>query len=346
MKKAIYSFLIAACMLLMLSMTALADWSGDGMSGGQSSAGGYGATGASYNKTGYLIYVADTTGHRVTGTKIVFWPWNGSFSGVTDYTGLKTKAGEFYNDRQDTVVPWGTPLFSYDGTDAMVSNEPIIKQFVVSPYGDCESGGEYLIRGYLGASDAMWDTFKSGDYYLCIEGVMWCGVYGEGWTDTCSGVFAGTSRTWGEKTTNRTNMGKYTHFFLANALYMTQPWMGLTVPSSFLSGKPYYTPDDLKYPSGRGMVAYKIGDWEGGSDLLVKVYQTNDNSVITHDKTEFVSTSKTPTIAQEADYVPIAWETSKEDAATHPRNPLPWDDVRDTSTHTRSGSPSNPPTLT
>ena len=346
MKKFFKALLLAACMSLMLSVTALADWSGDGMSGGQSSAGGYGSTGASYTKTGYLVYVADTTGHKMSGTDIVFWPWNGSIDSSVLLTGVKTKVGEFFNYIESEVVPWGTPLFNYDSSDVMISNEPVIKQFVVSPYGTYPSGGEYIMKEYLGVTDAMFAAFEADDYYLCIEGVMWCGVYGEGWEDTCTGVFAGTSRTWGEKTTNRTNMGKYTHFFLANALYMTQPWMGLTVPSSFLSGKPYYTPDDLRYPSGRGMVAYKIGDWEGGSDLLVKVYQTNDNSVITHDKTEFVSTSKTPTIAQEADYIPIAWETSKEDAATHPRNPLPWDTVRDTSTHSRSGTPSNPPTLT
>ena len=183
MKKAFYSFLIAACMLLMLSMTALADWSGNGMSGGQSSAGGYGSTGASYTKTGYLVYVADNTGHKVTGTKIVFWPWNGSIDSSVLLTGVKTKVGEFFNYIESEVVPWGTPLFNYDSSDVMVSNEPIIKQFVVSPYGDCESGGEYLLRKYLGASDAMWDTFTSGDYYLCIEGVMWCGVYDVGRED-------------------------------------------------------------------------------------------------------------------------------------------------------------------
>ena len=354
MKKILKTLLFVACMTLFFSVTVFAeggDYSGSNHSGGESGSTTeeYRNHGASYNKTGYLIYVADSTGLKVTGTRIVFWPWNGSIDSSVRLTGVKTKAGEFYNRKADVPIPWGTPLFNYDSSDNMISYEPTIRQFVTSPYGGYPSGGQYLIQEYLdtnGMDEAAWEAFVSNDYYLCIEGVLWCGIWDESWGGySGAGHFAGTSQTWGAKTSNRTKMGKYTHLFLANALYMTEPWMGLTVPSSFLDDNPFYTPDELAYPSGRGMVAYRVGEG-GGSDLMVKVYQTNDNSVITHDKTEFVSTSKNPTIAQEADYVPIAWETSKEDAATHPRSPLPWDTVRDTSTHTRSGTPSNPPTLT
>lgn len=324
MKRVLKAFILTLIMVLTFSMTALAGTDDNfGGEDGRSGNGGY-ADGASWEKTGYLIYVSDNTGQSVS--PIIFITYDGSIPASRvgariNMTGLKTRFGERFTTFKTVPVEWGLPVFNSDAS----SNSEAIRSWLVSPYREFSSGTHWLLENYLNYDADQIYEFIEGDYYLNIEGVLWCGIYSGSEYAEPRTVYVGTAKTWAEKTDKHTYMSKYTHENLPNALHYVEPWLGLSVPTD-TSGR--HTSEEITDNVGYGIVSLRGIDALGTSveytHKVVKVYLDADGTV---DNTTYSSCTNQPAITDEGEYSVIAWETSKNDCLTTSSSAT-WNEVR------------------
>ncbi|MBQ7775201.1 MAG: tyrosine-type recombinase/integrase [Lachnospiraceae bacterium] len=324
MKRVLKAFILTLIMVLTFSMTVFAGTDDNfGGEDGRSGNGSY-ADGASWKKTGYLIYVSDNTGSSVS--PIIFITYDGSIPASRvgariNMTGLKTRFGERFTTFKTVPVEWRLPVFNSDAS----SNSEAIRSWLLSPYHDCDTGAGWVLKNYLNYTDEEVLEFLGGDYYLNIEGVLWCGVYSGSTYVTPKTVFVGTAKTWAEMTDKHTYMAKYTHENLPNSLHYVESWLGLSVPTD-ISGR--HTSEEILGNVGYGIVSLRgIDALDVSTEYthkVVKVYLEADGTV---DHTTYSSCTNQPAISDEGEYSVIAWETSKNDCPTT-SSTASWNEVR------------------
>ena len=173
-----------------------------------------GKDGASIQRSGFIIYVSDGSGHAVS--KIVAISSMGvepkSSSGAPRKNVLYTTFGESVNDFQwETKPAWGGSPFTTTGTaiTAWLKNPQTLA--------NGNPGWYYVCTSILGMSeDEAMALADKQEMYMNVETWMGGGYY-VGMTHT--GVFlVADSSTWGKYTQPNNRLGLYTHDKLVNGV--------------------------------------------------------------------------------------------------------------------------------
>lgn len=223
-----------------------------------------GKDGASVQRSGFIIYVSDGSGHAVS--KIVAISSMGvephSSSGAPEIVKMSTTFGEPVNDIQWGTKPaWGGSPFTTTGTaiTAWLKNS--------QPIANGEAGWFYICTAVLGMSeDEAMALADKQEMYMNVETWMGGGLY-VGMHHT--GVFlVADSSTWGKYTQPNNRLGLYTHGKLVNGVAYRESWLGLSVPS-FLKGK--HPSSELTGMVGLGISSIRL---KPGDRQVIKCYYT------------------------------------------------------------------------
>lgn len=273
---------------------------GTGGSGSEGSQDMTGRDGASDVKTLFLIYTCDSSGHATSPivARSTFGNEPISTSGAPIIQILTTRFGQKVTKKQfdGQMIAWGMPPFNAKG----MGNGDAIKQWLLSPFGEFDSGAEYVCRNYLDYSyDEFLEWASKEDSYLCIESGMYAGAYRGsshmGW------VLAGATTDWARLVQQTNYLGRYTHGNLPNSLAFDQNWLGLAPPSDISSKHPS---EVILSSQGYGIIAVKPVE---GDRQLVKVYRTAGSV----DRTTYSSCGESVALNNEGSYKLVEWQTSK-----------------------------------
>ena len=256
-----------------------------------------GKDGASVQRSGFIIYVSDGSGHAVS--KIVAISSMGtepqSSSGAPRVDMLYTTFGEAVNTFQWGTKPaWGGSPFTTTGTaiTAWLKNS--------QPIADGEPGWYYICMDVLGMSrDEALALADKQEMYLNVETWMGGGYY-VGMTHT--GVFlVADSSTWGAVTQPNNRLGLYTHDKLVNGVAYRESWLGLSVPSS-LKGK--HPSSELTGMVGLGISSIRL---KPGDRQVIKCYYTAGKL----DSTSYSFADESYEIKDEGSYKAKDWFVSE-----------------------------------
>lgn len=256
-----------------------------------------GKDGASVQRSGFIIYVSDGSGHAVS--KIVAISSMGvepkSSSGAPKATMMFTTFGEPVNELQwETKPAWGGSPFTTTGTaiTAWLKNS--------QPIADGEAGWYYICMNVLGMSrDEALALADKQEMYLNVETWMGGGLY-VGMTHT--GVFlVADSSTWGKYTQPNNRLGLYTHDKLVNGVAYRESWLGLSVPSS-LKGK--HPSSELTGMVGLGISSIRL---KPGDRQVIKCYYTAGKL----DSTSYSFADESYEIKDEGSYKAKDWFVSE-----------------------------------
>lgn len=257
--------------------------------------------GASYGKTGYIIYASDESGHPNTPNhSVVFVSSYGNMpsgkNGNSFIDGRQTRFGDEVNTIVYNPVVWGFAPFS-SGGDGMGD---AIGDWLTSDYKDGYTGAQWILTNYMGMSDEAVNAYvaKEGNY-MNVEAVMWAGIYNG--TSYSGQTFCGTARTWAIMTDSRNFLGRYTHQNVPNSLVYDKSWLGLAVPGDIVNR---HESGEITAPVGYGIVSVRC---KPGDKEIIKVYRTK--GVV--DQTTYGSCDKHVTIKDEGSYKVKKWHVSK-----------------------------------
>lgn len=265
--------------------------------------------GASRRRTGFIIWASDGDGNKKSD--VVFVPTYGnsiSWRETSTHIDRLINISKSGINRKilDNPVPWSSGPFDEDVKSAMDG-------FVMSPYGEYESGGEWILFHYLGMSETEVDDFMEIDEpHLNIESVMTAGIYEQ--SHFTGYVITTTARGWASVTEKDNYLNKYTHGNLPNSLHLVEPWMNLRVvtnpsgmhKSSEILAQPYL---------GYGLASYRLVPAE---NQVVKVY-TSGGGVV--DDTIYTSCSKNYKIEQDGDYKVKRWSVGADKTTVTGKQP-------------------------
>lgn len=218
----------------------------------------------SWGKTGWLIYITDTSGQLCSDVTFVSaggnLPDDGNY--YPDY--LTTRIGNAYPNFNNlyTNAEWGAPFL--DGGAARGAQ---IKQELTTSnsYNGVDTNGLYVIKKYLGESALS--LFKSSpNYYLVLETCAWHRIFTGNYQDNYAVASAsGWARL--EQDSNMTPTGDpYTGWMDNGALqisaYLDKDWEGLpAVPTDLgvsVDNPSTYIPNStLSSNLGYGMIAIR-----------------------------------------------------------------------------------------
>ena len=296
--KRLISLLLAAIMFLSIPITSFADGmeenSGEG-SGSQGTQAVY--DGASYAKTGYLIYGSDASGHA--NTPVVFVSSFGTMpsgkAGSIYVENLVTRFGNSVNKRITEPVAFGFPPFNNGGNGMGKA----VTNWLTSDYRNGQTGASYVLMNYFGMTEAEADDYVTKENYINVESVMWAGWYqGSAYTGI---TYCSTAKGWSQLVDSRNYIGRYTNQTLPNSLVYDQSWLGLGVPSDITNR---HESPEIAAPVGYGIVSVRC---KPGDKEIIKVYRTQ--GVV--DQTTYGSCDKHVTIKDEGSYKAKKWFVSR-----------------------------------
>lgn len=312
----------------------------------------------SYTKTGYLVYVVNSSGELCSHVAFVS---SGAMYNSSVYNDklLISRIGEQVATTHDSYAEWGYPFDSNQhGRGAQIKNELLQKT-----YDGVNSNASWVVSEYV--SEA-YDLFKNDpdNTYLVLEACTWHQVWGgkaagarvaasqTGWAKL--GMASGVPGIW-----PRTNWVE--NCALTVGMYMDATWPGLPPAVTRLG----VIDNQTILTAGYGMVVVrgneanvdgqttcdetkggepsKPAEESKGSYKIVKSYRILDKSKGTYtDKGTFVKpdSSQNIIIEQESDYKVINWKTSttyKPDIVSNE-----WEKTVP-ATHKKSGNGSNLP---
>lgn len=297
--KRLISLFLAIIMILSVPITSFAEGMEENAGQGQGSQGTQTVyDGASYAKTGYLIYGSDSSGR--VNTPVVFVSSYGTMpsakSGSMYLENLVTRFGAPVNKKITKPVVWGFAPFSNSGNGMGKA----IGNWLKSEYEDGRAGAEWILLNYMGMSEDEVDAYIAKENYISVEAVMWGGIF-EG-TSYLGVTYCSTAKGWAQLVNSRNYLGRYTNQTLPNSLvYEKEGWLGLAVPSDVTSR---HESPEITAPVGYGIVSVRC---KPGDKEIIKVYRTQ--GVV--DQTTYGTCDKHVSIKDEGSYKVKRWHISK-----------------------------------
>lgn len=217
------------------------------------------ASGYSKLRSGYLIYITDTSGNPVSQVLLVPYASRPA-SGVRLYLSTRVTGSPITGIYGGTIGQacngtWSMPPI--DTTTGVVYGESL-KAWMLQANDAGDANVFTLIQNLYG--EDMCVSFRDNDYYLCVEAVCWMGLRSSA-TPT---LVAGTSKTLNEKfsTEGSTYMGYFRKCRFPHSGYLEHDWAGCTAMTVH-SGTTESMADLTAVGNGYGMIMCRSSEITG-----------------------------------------------------------------------------------
>ena len=241
---------------------------------------------ATYARTGWLVYVVDTSGKLVIakdkyGNKLEPVAYVDTSSSVP--TGYSTKflisrIGKYKRDRGDNKkikkqqnAPWGAPFEQNGGKRGPIIRNEIVKSTKQYSKNKTESNMTYIIKHYLG--DKMYETVAQDpdNYYLILEACAYHSAYngaGQKVGDALASAFgwAYMNKINGLPATGDGKNGWCDQYRLQRGCFLEKNWKGLPKAPTNFAGESWSSSADgistdyLLGNYGYGMIAIRANE--------------------------------------------------------------------------------------
>lgn len=235
---------------------------------------------ASYSKTGWLVYVTDTSGKLVSS--VVYVNAGSSFPTGYNTKCLRSRIGKVQanTEKNYTNAPWGYPFVTNGDARGLEIRNEIVKTTKNYSGDKNTTNMQYIIKHYLG--DKMYETVAQDpdNYYLILEACAYHSAYngaGQKVGDVLASAYgwAYLNKINGLPKTGDGRNGWCDQYRLQRSCYLNKNWTGLPkVPTNFAgstwnSGADGISTDYLLGNYGYGMIAIRAT--EGGIELTTRL---------------------------------------------------------------------------
>lgn len=213
-------------------------------------------SGFSKQRSGYLIYITDGAGTPVSDVRFV--RYSSKPVGVRNAMATRvtnTPCTNFYDGTIGDATNQGFNKPPLDVTTGYgFGNE--FKSWLISDNDGNGSADVFILIDNLFGSD-MQTAFVENDYFLCIEGIMWCGIS----SSSNPTYIMGTTKTLNEKfnQAGSSYLSNTRLCRLPHAGYLTKSWAGCTAPTIH-SGQKEAITDLIASGNGYGMVMVRSSE--------------------------------------------------------------------------------------